>query len=65
LESNFFFVLIEFAGIAHLLIAMKAAGVQPSFEAAVVSYRKINVIIDGNSATFFFIFSSKNDPLPA
>jgi phosphatidylglycerol lysyltransferase len=36
--ATFFSVLIEFAGIAHLLIAMKAAGVQPSFEAAVVGY---------------------------
>src|SRR6478752_714151 len=36
--ATFFSVLIEFAGIAHLLIAMKAAGVQPSFEAAGVGY---------------------------
>ena len=36
--ATFFSVLIEFAGIVHLLIAMKAAGVQPSFEAAVVGY---------------------------
>ncbi|HEY6976121.1 MAG TPA: phosphatidylglycerol lysyltransferase domain-containing protein [Chitinophagaceae bacterium] len=36
--ATFFSVLIEFAGIAHLLIAMKAAGMQPSFEAAVVGY---------------------------
>src|SRR6478609_10785536 len=36
--ATFFSVLIEFAGIAHLLIAMKATGMQPSFEAAVVGY---------------------------
>jgi len=36
--ATFFSVLIEFTGIAHLLIAMKAIGVQPSFEAAVVGY---------------------------
>jgi len=36
--ATFFSVLIEFAGIAHLLIAMKAAGLQPDLEAAAVGY---------------------------
>jgi len=36
--ATFFSVLIEVAGITHLLIAMKATGMQPSFEAAVVGY---------------------------
>jgi phosphatidylglycerol lysyltransferase len=36
--ATFFSVLIEFAGIAHLMIAMKAAGLQPNFEAAAVGY---------------------------
>lgn len=36
--ATFFSVLIELAGIAHLYIAMKAVGVQPSIEAAIVGY---------------------------
>ncbi|MGN6616402.1 MAG: phosphatidylglycerol lysyltransferase domain-containing protein [Ilyomonas sp.] len=38
LIATFFSVLIELAGIIHLYIAMKAAGAEPSIEAAIIGY---------------------------